>query len=179
MLESNNNSIKDQANNANLISSIKDNKIALIKTWNISLNTNALCFLKKFTRHLHHLHLWLFTDLPFATEDKHPVWGTTLNGFIRTLRLCEVNEMQNTIQLRNHCRLFSRQIDVNNPNDNKDMEALKKQVKKIATQLNVIPYLFEESVDTTGTRFISKMAETFSLKPDHHLISVPLSMFFL
>lgn len=143
-----------------------------MKIWNIPLGTNALYFLRKFTGHLHHLHMWLFTDLPEAVE-KNFVLGTKLDYFLRLLKICDVNEGN---QLTHQCQLFGRSSGEDSA---KEKKALESQIQSIAAKLNVNQYLFEKSVDITGLDFLSKLNALSTVKPDHNLITVPLAMLFL
>lgn len=165
---------KTNNNAAALISCIKRKRISLIKLWNISLSTNVMYFLQKFTGHLSYLHMWLFTDLPNATadeKDKHSDWGTILECFLKSLKICDVSE------LRHHCRLFGRHSKNDSINE-EEMETLNGKVQSIASQLKVNRCLYEESIDISGTDFLPKL-KSLPSSDIGNLVAISLSMLFL
>lgn len=147
-----------------------------MKIWNIPLGTNVMYFLRKFTGHLQHLHMWLFTDLPETTAKKEEsVFGTKLDCFLRLLKICDNNDERT--HLRHHCRLFGCNFS-GQPNKD-EIEALESKIRSIAAQLNISRYLYEESIDAAESDYLLKLKELCTMKSDNELVSVKLAMIFL
>lgn len=169
-----------------IISSIRKGRIALIKVWNISFNTNVLYFLRSFSDHLTHLRLWLFTDfnelemgLPITEkEESIKLWFTCLHYLLRSVKLC--NGAAENMTEQKPCRVF-----VSVPENNSKLlnEEVIQKIQKL-----------EESLRHGAKKFcvhqsLKEKVATFDSKTKYHSylkelllsdsISVPLSQLFL